>query len=97
MHTHRLTSVQSAWLVQIGHHILSQSLKLCKLCITFGDLQLMQLLNGLCAAHRDGQASASSKRHMGAHEVARRVFTFKKTSATPLAPGVCNCELVCAL
>ncbi len=63
MNTLRLTNVHRAWLVQIGQHLLSLSLQLCKpckLCRTFGDLfgdlykdlQSMQLLDK-CVQHTE--------------------------------------------
>ena len=79
--------------MQLGQHRLSQRLDLVE--ITFGDLQSMQLLNKLCAAHRGVQAFATSKRHLRALEVIRRVYNFKNRSATPLALQLlCNSELI---
>ena len=74
--------------MQLGQHRLSQRLNLVK--ITFGDLQSIQLLNKRCAAQRGVQPFATSQRHMGAHEVIRRVYNFKSRGATPVALGICK-------
>ena len=86
MHTHCLTSPQMAGLMQLEQRILSQS---PKLCINAGDLQPVQLVHGLCAAHRGGQGLAISTLHMGTHEVMRHGYNFKDKRAMPLAPAIC--------